>query len=109
MILLLLRCKLLFKPHHVFFTSVLLLVLFCQIFMPLVKFCRYICKLKCEPEYVSIKSNVAVTLFPPYHNNAIATCELIALSSGGEQKHLAGCKSPSILLSAVNKHVERTF
>ena len=37
-------------------------------------------------------------------------CELIALSSGGEQEHLAGCKSPSILLlSAVKKHFERTF
>ena len=56
--------------HIVFFyTSVLLLVLFCQIFMPLVKFYRCICKLKCEPEYVSIKSNAAVTLFLTYHNN----------------------------------------
>ena len=37
-------------------------------------------------------------------------CELIALSSASEQKHLAGCKSTSILLlSAVYKHVERTL
>ena len=61
-----------------------------------------------------MKSNTAVMLFLSYHNNNIKAkinvCKLIALSSGGEQKNLAGCKSPSILLlSAVNKHDKCTF
>ena len=54
-----LRCNLLFEPHHFLLHLLLLLVLFCQIFMPLVKCYRYVCKLKCEPESVSIKSNAA--------------------------------------------------
>ena len=52
--------------HIIFFTSVLLLVLFCQYSC---LFYKYICKLKCKPEYVCIKSNASVMLFLPYHNN----------------------------------------
>ena len=44
-------------------------VMFFYICAAFSQFYRHICKLKCEPDYVSIKSNAAVTLLLPYHNN----------------------------------------
>ena len=58
MILLQFRCKLLFEPCHLFYI--------CAAACPVY---RYIFKLKCELEYVSIKSSAAVTLLLLYHNN----------------------------------------
>ena len=94
--------------HIIFFTSVLLLVLFCQIFMPLVKFYRYICNLKCEPEYVCIKSNMAVMLFLPYHiNNTKTKCLQVDCTLKWRWTK-SFCRT-LLLLAVYNKRVERTF
>ena len=110
MILLQFRCKLLSEPHHLFYTCAAA----CPVLSNILAFSR-ILQIYLQAEMrtrICLHKKVTQLSRCFFHITAITQRQnvhkLIALSSGSE--HLAGCKSPSILLlAAVNKHVECTL